>query len=101
MLWDGKLLLDLTEKKKVDCLPILVLFGEDTQLLSVPKIAAGTGEDQANAVYQALKDWRVQDSVQALCFDTSSANTGRINGACVMIEQLLRSESDTSTTDDR
>ena len=87
--WDGKLLPDLTGNKSVDRLPILGSFGEDTQLLSVPKIVAGTGEAQANAVYQALKDWSLQDSVQALCFDTTSANTGRINGACVMIEQLL------------
>ena len=87
--WDGKLLPDLTGKKSVDHLPILTSFGEDTQLLLVPKIAAGTGKAQANAVYQALKDWGVQDSAQALCFDTTSANTGRVNGACVMIEQLL------------
>ena len=87
--WDGKLLPDLTGKKSVDRLPILVSFGEDTQLLSVPKIVAGTGKAQANAVYRALKDWGVQDSIQALCCDTTSANTGRVNGACVMIEQLL------------
>ena len=61
--WDGKLLPDLTGKKSVDRLPILVSFGEDTQLLSVPKIAAGTGKAQANAVYRALKDWSIQDSV--------------------------------------
>ena len=60
---DGKLLPDLTGKKSVDRLPTLVSFGEDTQLLSVPKIVAGTGEAQANAVYQALKDWSLQDSV--------------------------------------
>ena len=86
--WDGKLLPDLTGKKSVDRLPILVSF-EDRQLLSVPKIAAGTGKAEANAVYRALKDWSIQDSVQALCFDTTSANTGRVNGACVMIKQLL------------
>ena len=30
--WDGKLLPDLTGKKSVDRLPILVSFGKDTQL---------------------------------------------------------------------
>ena len=64
-------------------------IGLQPQLLSVPKIVAGTGKAQANAVYQALKDWGVQGSDQALCFDTTSANTGRVNGACIMIEQLL------------
>ena len=66
--------------------------------MSVAKIAAGTGEVQANAVYQALKDWSVQVSVQALRFDTSSANTSRVNGACVMIEQLLSPQSPESSS---
>ena len=88
--WDGKLLPDLTGKKNVDRLPILLVsFGGDTQLLSVPKLPSGTGLAQAEAVFQALKEWNVQDNVQALCFDTTSSNTGRINGACVIIEQLL------------
>jgi len=34
-------------------------------------------------------DCKVKDSVQALRFDTTSANTGQINGACVLIEQLV------------
>jgi len=87
--WDGKLLPDLTGSENVDRLPILVSADGKAQLLSVPKLPSGTGEAQAHAIFKALKEWNVQDSVEAMCFDTTSSNTGRINGACVIIEQLL------------
>ena len=53
----------------------------DTQLLSVPKLPYGTGESQAHAIFQVLKEWNVQYSIEALYFDTgtTSSNTGRIN----------------------
>ena len=66
--WDEKLLRDLTGKKRVDRLPILVSFGEDTQLLSVPIIVAGTGEAQASAVYQALKNWESTRQCSGIMF---------------------------------
>lgn len=87
--WDGKLLPDLTGHNHVDRLPILVTFQGDTQLLSVPKLPSGTGEAQARAVFDAFKDWNIEENVVAMCFDTTSSNTGRINGACVLLEQLL------------
>lgn len=36
-----------------------------------------------------LLDWKVSDQVVGISFDTTSANTGRLNGACVLIEQKL------------
>ena len=87
--WDGKLLPDLSNSKIVDRLPILVSAHGKTQLLSVLKLPSGTGETQAHAIFQALKEWNVLDNVGAMCFDTTSSNTGRINGACVILEQLL------------
>jgi hypothetical protein len=91
--WDGKLLQDLTGREKVDRLPILVSScGPEpvTQLLSVPKLASGTGAAEANAVFEALNKWKVVDSVVGLSFDTTSSNTGLKAGACVILEQLLR-----------
>ena len=87
--WDGKLIPDLTDCKNVDCLPILASTQGETQLLSVPKLPSATGEAQARAIFQALEDWNLQDSIGAMCFDTTSSNTGRINGACVILQQLL------------
>ena len=90
--WDGKLLPDLTGREKVDRLPILVSLcggGGGTQLLSVPKLLAGTRAEQAYAVFEALNDWQIAANVEGLCFDTTSSNTGRKSGACYLLEQLL------------
>ena len=52
--WDGKLMLDLTGKEKVDRLPILVSTMGEKKLLGIPKIAAGTRKIEAQAVYNAI-----------------------------------------------
>jgi len=89
--WDGKLIEDLTGQEKVDRLPIIVTsIGGAVQLLSVPRISAGTGQVQAQAVYAALTEWKLQDRVAGMCFDTTSANTGPKMGACVLLEHLLQ-----------
>lgn len=88
--WDGKLLPDLSGQEMVDRLPILVSSTDgDVQLLAVPKIPAGTGSAQARAVFDALNEWGITSNVQGLCFDTTSSNTGRKNGACVLLQQLI------------
>ena len=87
--WDGKLLQDLTGKKHVDRLPILVSGYGVNKLLGVPKLVGGTGENTANAVSGALHEWGVADRVVAMCFDTTSSNTGHRTGACVLLEQNL------------
>jgi len=39
-----------------------------------------------------LVDWYLIQNVQALCSDTTASNTGRINGACVLLDHLLERE---------
>lgn len=87
--WDGKMLVDLTSKEQVDRLAILVSGPGVNQLLGVPKIHSGTGESQAQAVVDALDQWRITDKIAALSFDTTASNTGSRGGACVLIEQKL------------
>ncbi|KAL4113867.1 hypothetical protein QTP88_017425 [Uroleucon formosanum] len=88
--WDGKLLPDITYgKSKADRLPVIVSFEGITQLLGVPKLKSGTGEQQANAIFDIINDWGVTNKVQALCCDTMASNTGRLNGACIILEQLI------------
>jgi len=87
--WDGKLLPDITGKEMVDRLPVIVSGVGINQLLGVPKISAGTGEAQACAVMQLLVEWGLVDRVSGMCFDTTASNTGRTNGACVLLEQKL------------
>ena len=87
--WDGKLMLDLTGKGKVDRLPILVSTMGEKKLLEIPKIPAGTGKAEAEAVYSAIHEWGLENLVRGMCFDTTSSNTGRLSGACVLLENLL------------
>lgn len=57
-----------------------------TQLLGAPKLHSGTGRTQVNAVIDVLKSWDIVDKVYAMCFDTTSSNTGSYSGASVTIE---------------
>lgn len=87
--WDGKLLPMLTTHETVDRLPIVISNGDVEQILHVPALESGTGKAQATAVYHVLCDWGLEGTVQACCFDTTATNTGEVNGACVLLEQLL------------
>lgn len=87
--WDSKILLDITGKTKVDRLPIIATAPNTEQLLGVPELSAGTGYEVSSAVYDTLEDWLLLDSVQAFVFDTTASNTGRLNGACVLLEHKL------------
>lgn len=91
--WDGKLLPSLdVRSSKEERLPILISFGDKEQLLAVPKLESSSGKDQAKAVSNALYDWNLIDKVQIMCCDTTASNTGRLNGACVLLEQKLEKE---------
>ncbi|XP_050530378.1 uncharacterized protein LOC126899463 [Daktulosphaira vitifoliae] len=87
--WDGKLLPDLTGQDKVDRLPVIITSPDLEQLLGVPQIPSGTGLEISSAVYDNLAKWSLLDKVQAFVFDTTASNTGRINGACTLLEQKL------------
>ena len=88
--WDGKLLADLTGKNKVDRFPVILSAPGVCQIIGVPKLSEETGEAQASAVARLLDEWGVTDRVAAMCFDTTSSNTGRANGACVLLEQKIK-----------
>lgn len=68
------------------CLAILVSCGSKDQILGVPMLKSGRGCDEADAVVAALREWNLIDHVVAMCFDTTSSNSGRNGGACVLIE---------------
>lgn len=86
--WDGKLLPALDARStKEERLPIVISFGNEDQLIAVPKLDNSSGKEQAQAVWNAITNWNLEDKVQILCCDTTASNTGRINGACVLLEQ--------------
>ena len=88
--WDGKPLKDLTGKELVDRVPVIVSGLEIYKLLGVPKLISVTGEAQGTAVTQLLENWGVQHLIRALCFDTTTTNTGRIKGACPLLEEKYK-----------
>ncbi|XP_043468110.1 uncharacterized protein LOC122502231 isoform X2 [Leptopilina heterotoma] len=87
--WDSKILPDLSGKESVDRLPVIVMSQDKEQLLGVPKLSSATGEEVACAVYEILMQWSLENKIQALVFDTTASNSGRLNGACVLLEQKL------------
>src|SRR6218665_2669251 len=62
------------------------------QLLSVPKLPSGTGQAMADVMIEVISEWGVKNCIKALSFDTTSSNTGRKNGACVLVEMQLQKE---------
>lgn len=91
--WDGKLLPALDSRKcKEERLPIVITYDDKERLIAVPKLENSTGSEQAQAVWDAIVDWNLEDKVQILCCDTTASNTGRINGACVLLEQKIGRE---------
>lgn len=75
--WDGKMLPDLTVGEKVERVAILVTGSGTEQLLGIPKLVSPTGQSAATVVLQSLEDWKAVDQVKALCFDTTTTNTGK------------------------
>lgn len=66
--------------------------GQTEQLLAVPKISRGTGEEQSQACIHSLNDWKLEELVQGLMFDTTAANTGLRLCACTLIEKAIGRE---------
>jgi len=87
--WDGKMLPALTSKEKIDRLSVIIDYSEQEQLLGIPSIPSGSGENQADAIFQLLEKWQIKENVQAFSFDTTASNTGRYQGCCVLLEQKL------------
>ncbi|GBP22440.1 NPC intracellular cholesterol transporter 1 [Eumeta japonica] len=91
--WDGKLLPGLDVRSlKEERLPIIAIFDDGEQLLTVPKPESSSGKHQAKAVSTALFDWSYHDKVQIMCCDTTASNIGRFNGACAILEQTFKKE---------
>ena len=58
------------------------------QLLGIPSIPSSSGSDQEAAIEKLIVEWGILPNVITLCFDTTSSNTGKWRGACIMIEQM-------------
>lgn len=76
--WDGKLLPEMTGSAKVERLPVLVTSVDCEQILGVLKLSDLCALGQSEVIFKLLEDWNLQDGVGALCFDTTSVNTGTL-----------------------
>lgn len=90
--FDGKILPALTGKEKVDRQPVIVSNKNGDQLLGVPSLPNGKGQEISSAVYNTLESWGLLENVQAICCDTTASNTGRMNGACTLLQQQIGRE---------
>ncbi|KAG5860774.1 hypothetical protein JTB14_015375 [Gonioctena quinquepunctata] len=87
--WDGKVLPAGNGQSKAERLSIHVT-GINTDInLKTPILSDGTGESQASAIFETLTEWDLCDNVKAMCFDTTSSNTGCFNGACALLEDKI------------
>lgn len=87
--WDGKLIFDTLTMEKVDRLPIIITNGKTEKLLDVPALEDSKGSTQATAVYAAIKEWGLEQSIKALCCDTTNSNLGCVNRAATILQNLL------------
>jgi hypothetical protein len=77
---------------KHDRLAILVSCGDKDQLLGIPISRSGLAKDERDAVMNAVREWDLTECIVAMCFDTTSTNSGRVGGVCVLVEQALGKE---------
>lgn len=89
--WDTKLLSTITGKSE-DRLAIIATAPGLEQIIDMPDIPSGTGAEISSAVYDALEDKHILERTEAFVFDTTSSNTGRLKGACVLLERSIGRE---------
>ena len=74
----------------VDQISIVVSGINIEKLPEIPKLPTSTGKMMANAVVQALQQWKgVMQWLAGLCFDARSSNTGVHTGAITVIQSML------------
>lgn len=74
--WDGKILKDIIGTQTVDRLPIVLSIADVQQLIGVPKMNKNHAETQTSAIIATLDQGQVRSHIKAMCFDTTSVNTG-------------------------
>ena len=56
------------------------------------RLESSSGSEQAQALWNAIVCWTLEDKVEILCCDTTASNTGRIKGNCVLLDPKLNKE---------
>lgn len=87
--FDSKLL-QQQDGSKNDALAIVVSGMNIEKLLGIPILPSGSGTLMGRSVYDLVLEWPgVEEHLGALCFDTTSSNTGIHTGAITVIQQYF------------
>ena len=62
--------------------------GHTEKLLQVPALESGIRRERASDVCNDKQKWGLQNNVNAVVFDTTAVNSGRINGTCTIMEHI-------------
>jgi len=62
------------------------------KLLSIRQLHDGTAATISQAVMETMNEWRLQNHVKGLCFDTTASNTGIKCGVCIRLETEIGHE---------
>ena len=89
--FDGKIVKEYTGNISFtqNRLAILVKVNGKAELLGIPPIDSGTGEQQFIAIYDFLENYGLTIQVQCICFDTTASNTGRLQGVNTRMSEKL------------
>ncbi|KAG0709947.1 hypothetical protein GWK47_023793 [Chionoecetes opilio] len=88
--WDGKLLPSLADGRSLEERVAVLVSEEDTEeLLGVPVSADGTGQVVAETVLKLVRESSLEGNIIGMALDTTAANTGMVQGACIRIERAL------------
>ena len=91
--WDGKLMDTLDGRCKEERLPILLSGIGGIKLLGVPAISHKSTDKMGKLISEScmslLKEWKCQDSVSGMVFDTTASNTGAITAGYTSVQTAL------------
>lgn len=80
---------EISGREKADRLPIIISSQGIDKLLGIPKLKSSSGKEISEAVFNSVKECKILDEVQIICFDTTAHNTGVVNGAAALLEGKL------------
>ncbi|XP_065646356.1 uncharacterized protein LOC136076810 [Hydra vulgaris] len=95
--FDSKLVKEIKEKLKItvkkERVAISVTSPEfttkDDRLLGIIPVESTKGKNQAIVIQNILEYFEIADNIIGVCTDTTSSNTGRLNGAIIIISRIL------------
>ena len=90
--WDGKIFKSLTNcgKSEERIAVILTTSGGEEILLGIVPVANGTAAKEHEAILNLLRERKISlDKISACVFDTTSVNTGEVNGIVRKLERTF------------